>query len=167
MAAVERVFKNGEYLFREGDPSQCMYVIVRGAVSIRKAKGSAFIEIAKVYANEVIGELSFFDRQSRSASAVAIGDVYAQEIDFASLDMTYQAVPKYLQTIMGCVATRLRKANETIRLLQNNIIKGKDSDIPKVDFENDPEIQDILKASSDFGSPSSNPKSGGEGEGDP
>lgn len=153
MAAVERVFKNGEYLFKEGDPSQCMYVIIRGAVSIRKAKGSAYIEIAKVYANEVIGELSFFDRQSRSASAVALGDVYAQEIDFASLDATYKAVPKYLQTIMGCVATRLRKANETIRLLQNNIVKGGATEIPKVDFDNDPEVKELLKASSDFGSP--------------
>ena len=151
MAAVERVFKNGEHLFKEGDPSHCMYVIVRGAVSIRKSKGNAYIEIAKVYANEVIGELSFFDRQSRSASAVALGDVYAQEIDFVSLDLTYQAVPKYLQTIMGCVATRLRKANETIRLLQNNIIKGGATEIPQVEFENDPEVKDLLKASSDFG----------------
>ncbi|MCM0605031.1 MAG: cyclic nucleotide-binding domain-containing protein [Xanthomonadaceae bacterium] len=163
MAAVERVFKNGEYLFKEGDPSQCIYVITRGAVSIRKAKGSAYIEIAKVHANEVIGELSFFDRQSRSASAVALGDVYAQEIDFSSLDATYKAVPKYLQTIMGCVATRLRKANETIRLLQNNIVKSGAAEIPKVDFDNDPEVQELLKASSDFGSPGLG-SSSGEGE---
>lgn len=151
MAAIERVFKNGEYLFKEGEASNCMYVIQRGAVSIRKAKGNSYIEIAKVYAGEVIGELSFFDRESRSAGAVAIGDVYALEIDFGSLDKQYQHVPKYLQTIMACVASRLRKANETIRVLQSITTKTGGTEIPKVDFENDSEIQDILKASSDFG----------------
>src|SRR5690606_14950130 len=110
-----RYFRPGTVIFKEGQSSRCMYLIKKGGVSIRKTKGSAQVEIAKVYSNEVIGELSFFDRQPRSASAVAITEVEVVEIDFESLDKMYQKVPSYLKSILNAVAERLRKADDTIR----------------------------------------------------
>ena len=117
-----RTYRQGEYLFRESEPSQSMFLIQKGSVGIRKVKEGAFIELAKLYPNEVVGELSFFDRQPRSASAVALSPVEALEISFDSMDKIYKQVPPYLQTIMACVADRLRKADETIRRLQKNLV---------------------------------------------
>jgi len=118
MAARKRFFRSGQQLFVEGGPSTCMYLISKGTVSIRKKKGSTHIEIARLYSNEVLGELSFFDRRPRSASAVALTDVDALEIDFVSLDKIYKNVPEYLKTIMRSVAERLRRANDVIRRLK-------------------------------------------------
>lgn len=121
MATVQRFFRTGQVLFREGDPSRSIFIIKKGTVSIRKAKGSAFVEIAKLYTNEVIGEMTFFDRLPRSAFAFAATDLEVMEISFESLDQVYAQVPEYLRTIMAAMADRLRKANEMIRKLQKTM----------------------------------------------
>lgn len=118
MGAEHKTFPKGTYLFKEGDSSDCMYLIRSGSVSIRKLKNQGEVEIGKVYSDEVLGELSFFDRKPRSAAAVALTDVEVLVIDFKSLDSIYKKVPSYLKTIMSAVAERLRKADETIRSLE-------------------------------------------------
>ncbi|OFZ04535.1 MAG: hypothetical protein A2070_09675 [Bdellovibrionales bacterium GWC1_52_8] len=100
-----------------------MYLIKKGTVSIRKMKGPAFVEIARAYSSEVVGELSFFDRQPRSAAAVALTEVEVLEINFESLDKVYEKIPEYMRTIISCVAERLRKADDTIRRLQKEVVK--------------------------------------------
>lgn len=122
MQYSEKSFRPGEYLFRENDLSNCMYLIKRGTVAIRKRKGTAEIEIARVYSSEVLGELAFFDRQPRSASAIALTEVEVMELKYDALDKIYAKVPDYFQTIIRAVAERLRKANDQIRRLQRNTV---------------------------------------------
>jgi len=121
-ATITKHFRPGQALFQEGDQSSCMYLIQKGTVAVRKTKGANYIELGRVYSNEVLGELSFFDRKARSAAAVAMTEVEALEIDFDSLDKIYDKVPPYLKVIIASVAERLRKANDQIRRLQKNII---------------------------------------------
>lgn len=118
MASTPRSFKKGEYIFQESDLPRAMYLIKKGQISVRKAKGTGEIELAQLKQGEVLGELSFFDRKPRSASALAIMDTELLEIDFESLDKIYAQVPDYLQSIIANVVNRLRKANETIKKLQ-------------------------------------------------
>lgn len=123
MSAKPRVFNVNDVLFNESDPSFSLFLIRKGTVAIRKKKGGQFVELARVYANEVIGEIAFFDRQPRSASAIAITEVEAVEITFEALDKIYATVPDYMKTIMASLAERLRKADETIRRLQKGIVE--------------------------------------------
>ncbi len=95
-----------------------MFLIQKGAVAIRKTRGSAAVEIARIYPNEVIGELAFFDRKTRSASAVAINDVDALEISFESLDKIYGGIPDYMKTIIASVVDRLRRTSDQLKRLQ-------------------------------------------------
>jgi CRP-like cAMP-binding protein len=85
-------------------------------------KGAAYVELARIYANEIIGELSFFDRQPRNAAAVALTEAEVLEIDFESLEKIYATVPEYMKTIMASVVERLRKADEHIRRLQKDTV---------------------------------------------
>jgi CRP/FNR family cyclic AMP-dependent transcriptional regulator len=128
MAAFTRNYKPGQVLFEEGASSVSIFIIKKGAVSIRKIKGKSYVEIAKVQANEIIGELSFFDRQPRSATALALNDVDALEIPFESMERIYNGIPDYLKAIMASLADRLRKANEQIRVLQKQLQKKKDDE---------------------------------------
>lgn len=118
--------KTGEFLFREGDEAHAMYVVHKGDLSIQVLKGDTPLELARISANGVLGELAFFNRTPRSASAVAVTDVEVSEIPFAALDRIYQTVPPYLQTIFSCVAERLRKATATIRQMSNAAGGGKE-----------------------------------------
>lgn len=120
---ASKYYRPGQALFREAEASNSLFLIQKGTVSIRKMKGAAQVEIARVYANEVLGELSFFDRLPRSASAIALTEVEALEIHFDSLDKIYGKVPEYMKTIIASVADRLRKANDTIRRLQKDVVQ--------------------------------------------
>jgi CRP-like cAMP-binding protein len=143
-----KVFSPGSYLFREGEMSRSLYLIQKGSVGIRKAKGSAFIELARLYSNEVVGELSFFDRLPRSASAIALTEVETLEITFDSLDKIYENVPAYLKTIMASVADRLRKADDQIRRLQRDVIQ-EDNSITAMDDEGQ-SAADVLAATANI-----------------
>lgn len=118
MSAVAKIYKPGQVLFTEGQPSSSIFIVKRGAISIRKMKGKNFVEVAKIQSGEVIGELSFFDRQPRSATAVALIEVEVMELPFDAMEKIYAQIPDYLKTIVAAMAERLRKANEQIRLLQ-------------------------------------------------
>jgi CRP-like cAMP-binding protein len=148
MSAAQKYFRPGQYLFREGEPSRCMYLIKKGTVAIRKMKGAAYVELARLYSNEVLGELSFFDRQPRSAAAVALTEVEVLEIKFDSLDKIYAGVPDYMKTIMASVADRLRKANDMIRRLQKNVVKesGEEEQVRA----DEPSAAEVLAASADI-----------------
>ena len=159
---VSKYFRPGQYLFREGDTPKSLYLIKKGTVAIRKRKGVAYVEIARIYANEVLGELSFFDRQSRSAAAMALTEVEVLEIDFDSLDKIYADVPEYMKTIIASVTDRLRKANEVIRRLQKHLITDGGKDAKNLDDKGettigsgDPSAADVLAASAAIGLPGS------------
>jgi CRP-like cAMP-binding protein len=126
MATQTKYLKAGDRLFQDGQPSDSMYLIQKGTVSIQKGSDEGALEISKVYANEVIGELSFFDRRPRSASAIAITDVEVIEIDFGALDKVYTNIPPYLKTIMSSVAERLRKTTEQLRKTEKRLSKYED-----------------------------------------
>lgn len=126
-----KIFKPDQSLFKEGDAPRSLFIIKRGTVGVRKTKGSAQVEIARVYSNEVLGEISFFDRLPRSASAVAVTEVEAIEITFDAMDKIYAQVPEYMRTIIASITDRLRKANETIRRLQKNIVPSESGSSPK------------------------------------
>jgi len=143
-----KTYTPGQYIFKEGDPSRSMYLVKRGTLSVRKAKGQTYIEVARIYQNEVLGELSFFDRLPRSASVMAITEVEVMEIKFDSLDKIYTRVPDYLKTIMAAVADRLRKANDMIRRLQKDVVQ--DEKIIK-GYKDGPSAADALAIASQVG----------------
>lgn len=149
----ERTFRPGQYLFREGDPPASLYILKKGTVSVRKAKNSAYVEIGRIYANEVVGEVSFFDRLPRSASAIALTEVEAIEIQYDNLEKIYASVPTYMKTITAAMAERLRKADDMIRLLQKDIIRDPNEAVADLSAlpENEITAADVLAATSDVG----------------
>lgn len=150
MAAQLRHIPSGSYIFKEGEKPAAMYLVKSGTVSVRKMKGQAFVEIARIYSNEIIGELSFFDRQPRSAGAFCMTEVEVMEIDFESLDKIYANVPDYMKSIMAAVADRLRKANDTIKRLQKNTVDdGIPTDQAPGEVSADSDTAAVLAATAD------------------
>lgn len=121
MSAKPRTFKKGQYLFRESEEATSLFIIQTGSIAIRKNKPGGQVELAKCHSSEVVGEMAFFDKQPRSASAVTLTDVQALEIGYPALKEIYQKVPSYFRAFMVCLVDRLRKADETIRRLEKNI----------------------------------------------
>ena len=77
-AARIRRYRSGELLLREGDAPSAVLAILAGTVKLTKTATSGREAVLELRgAGEVVGELGAIDGQSRSASAVALGEVEA------------------------------------------------------------------------------------------
>ncbi len=146
MAAQPRTFKSGATVFTEGDVSNSIFIVKKGILAIRKKKGSGYVEMGRIHQGEVIGEMGFFDRKPRSATIVCDQDAELIEIDFESLDKIYQPVPDYIKSIVNALVDRLRRANETIRKLQDVKYAGKGGGGDGGDSSGSDDLQAALNA---------------------
>jgi CRP-like cAMP-binding protein len=141
-----KYFRPGQYLFAENDPAVSLFVIKKGTVSVRKRKHTSFIEIARIYANEVVGELGLFDHAPRSASAMALTEVEAVELKYEALEKIFKDVPDYFKTIVAAMAERLRRADDMIRRLDHEVA-GENESLPQKPA--DDSAADVLAATAD------------------
>jgi CRP/FNR family transcriptional regulator, cyclic AMP receptor protein len=118
---LQKSLKTGEFLFREADESNSLYLVLHGRISIRKPTGRGPIELGQVGQNQFVGELAFFDRKPRSADAVAISPTEVVEIPYVALDPIFNPAPDYLKKMMISLAARLRDADECIRDLKERL----------------------------------------------
>lgn len=130
MAAANKMIKlaKGDYLFREGDPSDCMYLIKSGRMAITKKTFNDGDEIvlAEKINGELIGEMAFFDSKPRSAGAQALGICELIELPFASLQEQFNLFPMWIKVLMKTTVGQLRDANTRIKNLENITSDTKD-----------------------------------------
>src|SRR5580704_8364212 len=117
MSGVRKLGKN-DILFREGDPSDAMYVIKSGRIAITKAKGSGEIILAEKKSGEMLGEMAFFDNKPRSAGAKAVAETEVIAMPFTSLYAQFKTFPEWLKAIVKTVNSQLRDANTRIKNLE-------------------------------------------------
>lgn len=110
--------KKNEILFREGDPSDCMFVVKSGKIAITKAKGSSEIILAELGPGDMLGEMAFFDNKPRSAGARAVIDSIVIELPFKALNAQFKQFPEWLKAIVRTVNNHLRNANQRIKNLE-------------------------------------------------
>ena len=111
--------KKGEILFREGDPSDAMYVIKKGRIAITKAKGNSEIVLAELVPGEMLGEMAFFDDKPRSAGAKAAVDCEVIALPFVALHAQFKTFPEWLKAMVKTVNSHLRSANQRIKNLES------------------------------------------------
>ncbi|MBS1959608.1 MAG: Crp/Fnr family transcriptional regulator [Bdellovibrionales bacterium] len=119
MGARELNLKPQDVLFEEGDQSKNLYFVKQGMIRIFKRKAEGNIEIDTVRAGQILGELAFFDDQPRSASCEALTSVTVIEISKTALDDAMAKLPEWFVSLTKTITSRLRTANNRIRLLES------------------------------------------------
>ncbi len=108
-----RLFRKGEYLFREGDIGDCAYLIDSGRVEILAADlegGQTPVAILGV--GDILGEMAIIDGSSRSASAIALEDCEVVEVSQESLKERVEDADPVVRFLLSILTNRLR---ETIK----------------------------------------------------
>ncbi len=81
MSTVIRELFAGEVLYRQHDPSDCAWLIERGAIELHSEQGRRTTLHGTLGPGELIGELGMLDGQPRSATATARADTTLLAID--------------------------------------------------------------------------------------
>ena len=131
LAALEsstevRSFRAGTKIFSRGDTGDAMYLIRKGSVRILmplegKASGH---HLATFGRGDFFGELSFLDRQPRSADAVAYTDTEAYVLTRERFDKLtiehHMLATTLLEWIAIVVASRLRRTDSELQFLKES-----------------------------------------------
>ncbi len=113
--AYRKSFRQGDIIFSKGDPGLTLYIIVSGMVKISLPSedgGEALLAI--LVPGEFFGELSLFDGQPRSASAVAMAPTETVVLHREEFLSFIKEHPSVVLPILSVLSTRLRGADDVI-----------------------------------------------------
>lgn len=105
-----------QILIQEGEHSHNMYWVQTGQLVVIKKRLNEDVVLGHVNSGELVGEISFLDNESRSATVKAITECELISIPQETLDTVFQSQPKWLEVLVKTLAERLRKANARIKV---------------------------------------------------
>lgn len=106
---VKEKYKKGDIIIKEGTFGEGTYVILEGDVEVYKTINNEKVNIAHLGKGDVFGEMSFVDRQPRTASIIAVGDVQVGLLDKDYLETEINKTSEDFRMIMRALTERLRK----------------------------------------------------------
>jgi CRP-like cAMP-binding protein len=109
-------FADGAVIFREGEVSECAYLLISGVVKIVTGYETPQEKtIALVGKGEYFGEMGAIDNYPRSATAVAKGEVDCAAVSAEEFMETLVKQPTEAIELLKVLFERLRRADRRIR----------------------------------------------------
>lgn len=110
-----KTIKEGECLITEGAQSSEMFWVLNGKFRITKSntEGKSII-IGEAKAGELLGEMSFLDGQTRSATVTATEDSEVLVIPHKRFIDVIEGQPRWFRGLMMTLSHRLRNANKLL-----------------------------------------------------
>ena len=113
-----QTFNDQQIIFNEGTFGDWMYVIEEGSVEISRTVEGKKIFIANLKEGELIGEVAYITKGSRSATATAVGKTTIGTIDRNFFDTEFNGLSSDFQTILKTLALRLKKTTDALTEFQ-------------------------------------------------
>ncbi len=111
-AMVRQDLVRGQMLVAQGGPSDALFMVLHGALSVRRA--GQIEPIAELRAGELVGEIGFFANVPRTADVIAIRDTSVLVLTRAAYQRLAEDAPAIVEALLAALA--LRFAKETARL---------------------------------------------------
>lgn len=108
-------FKDGEFIFNEGDLGMEMFIIHEGRIEILKQIQGERSQLAVLEKGDFFGEMSILEDLPRTASARALGDVKLLLINGATFDQMLRSNPEIAVRMMRKLSRRLRETDRMLR----------------------------------------------------
>ena len=105
------VCRGGDWLFRQGDAADCLYLLARGRMQVWLGQAAGDREerlVAEVNPGETIGEIGMLTGGARSASIRAVRNSLLLKMTSAAFDRLARQRPELTRHIAGSIAGRLR-----------------------------------------------------------
>jgi signal transduction histidine kinase len=113
--AIPMSLQEGEFLIREGDQADDLFVVVSGRFDVTKRSGTSEIPIATVGPGAIQGELAALERGKRLASVQAVTDAEVLRIPYLAMRDLLSGGPDAALSIIRTVIGRLRGMEATLR----------------------------------------------------
>ncbi len=109
-----RTYGDGEVIVRQGDIGDCMYVVQAGTVEVLTQREGKLVPLRVLGAGEIIGEMSLFDREVRSATVRAKGEARLLTIDRRTFLSRVQEDPSLAFNVVKTMSRRIRELSDEL-----------------------------------------------------
>lgn len=133
-------YEQGQIICSAGEKVFDLYKIYSGRVMVFVTEGTKVTPISILEEGEYIGELSFFDKTTRSAHLICLEKSTLVTIPISELEKHF---PDWLETIALSIVGKLRRATELIR--QKGIRRKNVESIKPLSIEEQRSFFQILK----------------------
>jgi CRP-like cAMP-binding protein len=115
--ASERVtFPSGSALFEQGEEGDAAYILLDGTADVRvRADGGEAITVARVGANDIVGEIAILCDVPRTASVVATSELTTLKITKELFFRMVHDFPQIGVEVMRVLAHRLETTTRELR----------------------------------------------------
>ena len=107
-------FAEGHVLFREGDPADCVFRLLSGAVDILRDLDGDPILLGTVGAGQFLGEMGVVENRPRSATARAASEVEVEILTPTEFLDQIAGSPRTARELIQRLSQRLREADDRI-----------------------------------------------------
>jgi CRP/FNR family transcriptional regulator len=115
--ALGKLYHDGEAIVREGETGDCMYVVQAGQVEVLQGKENKEVRLAVLKEGDFFGEMAIFEREVRSATVCAIGEVRVLTVEKKNFLRRIQEDPSLAYHIVQTMSHRIRELNaELVRM---------------------------------------------------
>jgi CRP/FNR family transcriptional regulator, cyclic AMP receptor protein len=117
LARYGRRFSPGTVVFREGEPSDVVFLLQSGRIRLFKQVGAIERSLRVVRPGDLFGELALLEGSHRQSTAVALDESLALAFDHATFHQVAQTNPDVGLRVIGQIVRRLRDAEDQIEIL--------------------------------------------------
>ena len=139
-AMVRQDLVRGEMLVAQGDPSDSLYIVLHGALAVRRSGDT--LPIAELRAGELVGEIGFFASLPRTANVIAIRDSSVLVLTRAAYQILANTMPAIAEALLAALALRFAKRTEQIPTIRTSptartvtLIDGGNAPIPAAFYQ--------------------------------
>ncbi len=117
-AMVRRDLVRGEVLVAQGDPSDSLFLVLHGALSVHRTGDAQ--PFAELRAGELIGEIGFFANVPRTANVVAIRDTSVLALTRPAYQELAADSPAIAEALLAALALRFAQRTERLPVIRNS-----------------------------------------------
>ena len=114
IGALGKIYADGESIVKQGESGDCMYEILEGKVEVLDESSAQPLKLAVLKKGDFFGEMAIFEREVRSATVKAIGEVRALTIDKKNLLRRISEDPSLAFRILENMSHRIRDVNRKL-----------------------------------------------------
>ncbi len=110
-AAVFEQYDDGEYIVKSGDPSDFLFVVVKGTVAVIVGSDAEEFEVARLNEGQMVGEMAVILEDKRTASCAAAGELVILKLAKLVFRKVLAALPEAGLSMMRILCERLKKSS--------------------------------------------------------
>jgi CRP/FNR family transcriptional regulator/CRP/FNR family cyclic AMP-dependent transcriptional regulator len=113
-AAVERTYKKGETIVKEGEQAVAFFVITKGKCEVIKGAGKNARKLNELGKGSVFGEMALLDGGPRSVTVKALDDVECLVLSRWDFVAELRTNPQMAVAMLPIISKRLREVEDRL-----------------------------------------------------